>query len=43
MQFYDINKYPKKSGLLVFGISMSKISNSQEVQSFKTKEIHILQ
>ena len=29
MQLYDINKFPKKSGLLVFGISMSKISNSQ--------------
>ncbi len=29
MSFYDINKFPKKSGLLVFGISMSKVSNSQ--------------
>ena len=28
-QFFDINKFPAKEGMLIFGISMSKIPNSQ--------------
>ncbi|MGD9276003.1 MAG: hypothetical protein PVJ67_02425 [Candidatus Pacearchaeota archaeon] len=28
-KFFDINKFPSKEGMLVFGISMSKISNIQ--------------
>lgn len=31
-EFFDINKFPAESGILVFPISMSKISNSQNAQ-----------
>ncbi|USN43861.1 MAG: hypothetical protein H6500_05730 [Candidatus Woesearchaeota archaeon] len=31
-QFHDINKFPAETGLLLFGISMSKISNSQSAK-----------
>ncbi len=31
-EFYDINKMPKQEGLLVFGISMSRIANSQSAK-----------
>lgn len=30
--FFDINKFPSKEGLLVFGISMSRISNIQSAK-----------
>ncbi len=31
--FFDINKFPSQSGIIVFPISMSKISNSQSAKS----------
>jgi hypothetical protein len=31
--FYDINQFPKQEGMLVFGISMPKISNSQSARN----------
>lgn len=31
-QFYDINKFPAEAGMLVFGISMNQISNSQKAE-----------
>lgn len=31
-QFFDINKLPKQEGLLVFGISMSRIGNAQSAK-----------
>lgn len=31
-EFFDINKFPSKEGMLIFGISMSQISNSQSAR-----------
>jgi len=32
-QFFDINKLPGEKGLLVFGLSMSKLSNRQNAEN----------
>lgn len=32
MEFYDINKFPKEKWLIIFPISMSKISNQQSIE-----------
>ena len=31
-KLFDINKVPKQPGLLMFGISLSRISNSQSAE-----------
>ncbi len=31
-EFFDINKFPKQEGLLLFGISMNRIDNTQSAQ-----------
>ncbi len=33
-KFYDINQFPHEEGIVVFGISMSKISNAQKAERY---------
>jgi hypothetical protein len=39
-QFFDLNQFPKEEGIIVFGISMSRIGNRQSaVECFKDLEL----
>lgn len=40
-QFFDINKLPKEKGLLIFGLSMSKLSNRQNAENCMSDIKHL--
>ena len=41
-QFFDLNKFPSQEGIIFFGISMSKISNTQDAKSCFREVEHLV-